>query len=612
MEDFFLAQNGGDLFSWGSSDPSIPSSPSPAPLTALNLSQISSGLGNLPDENSSPIHGYPSSDSSYGRHLAPQRVDALRNSNFQISNILRCVSDEMLMQSCPAYQKLAVKNMQLATSLQTQRYSSWFFSESKTVNERMSAPAGDPSSQENGQMTVTDKARVDSSLQLPFSPINREDFKLVDIWTREDWASHPKNPVNQNTDASLSKSKKKKKLKKDDPCPTLLFVQSITGESINCGRGSDLRREARSLFEDFARKGMMSEKFLKMSQEALYCYRKTLYDNFPELRYCEGHWKAEALGILTYPSWKKNYLIGLERAAGGQVKVEKSDDEDDDELLGGVHNGEESDELENVRKRRGSTPSAGRPDKRSRSDETVPNTIPSQSTISTPDSRLFRLVTPRVASPLAQSTLPPNVPDEIRTDRTPIEVADRLSDIGSLVPQQGDGVEKDQSVQAAAACPNDAEKLPSSEPAGVSTAAQTTPGTAATTPEPPAEQADALAEADGAAPETQALTVPDGTLTDGTAVAFSRAVNPTTPIMAAERPVLPPPPTKKEKTEYFKYSDKTTVAWNLFGREYMAANPNAKPLKAEIRTMYNALSKEEKKVYNDQRKELLNVRKVAA
>jgi len=140
----------------------------------------------------------------------------------------------------------------------------------------------------------------------------------------------------------------------------MAYIQDEQGRPVTEARAREICNEARKVFSKLEELGMAPRTWTKISSASSQYYRQVMYGYFPELRFCEGDWKAERLGIDIYPSWSR------QRAEEDAATIKNEGGQDPDNRAEGT-----------LKKRKPTNDNNGEPEergKRVRSAETTPNT----------------------------------------------------------------------------------------------------------------------------------------------------------------------------------------------------------------------------------------------
>lgn len=89
---------------------------------------------------------------------------------------------------------------------------------------------------------------------------------------------------------------------------------------------SDARRSAMSFYFELQNDHLLPETWGRAPINVKTRFRAVLEAEITDLRFCDGHWKADKLASITYPSW-----CGTHRRDNKIKTEEKTDDDEDDE-----------------------------------------------------------------------------------------------------------------------------------------------------------------------------------------------------------------------------------------------------------------------------------------
>jgi hypothetical protein len=124
---------------------------------------------------------------------------------------------------------------------------------------------------------------------IPFHP-RREDYPLVKHWTSGIWKSmrHPK--------------KGTKPERGEDPT-LCLFWEDALGQVISLDRRRSVLRTLRTFWQGTHNKGVPVNTLTNIGLGLLQEYRTFMENEYPWLRLCEDHWKADQIWINNFTAW---------------------------------------------------------------------------------------------------------------------------------------------------------------------------------------------------------------------------------------------------------------------------------------------------------------------
>ena len=164
---------------------------------------------------------------------------------------------------------------------------------------------------------LTFPAPSTSAHATPDFPAHRQDFLLVNYWTKQEWneaskhedtmefchAGHPKRGTSQGVNV------------------TMRYVEDESGQMIDGHKASAIHKMACSIWAAFVQHGKAPTKWSQADIVVLQSYQREMQQHFPELPLCENNWKAEQIAIDNYPLWRTHYH-------GTKVKQESSNSSD--------------------------------------------------------------------------------------------------------------------------------------------------------------------------------------------------------------------------------------------------------------------------------------------
>lgn len=134
----------------------------------------------------------------------------------------------------------------------------------------------------------------------------RESFQPVEFnfWTEDEWDAHEKKQNATSSGADDKKGKKGKTRLANDENVRYVFVEDAKGVAVKGGYAGKIREGAYQIFLEMRRKGVAPATWTHIDAEVLAYFRYKMELQFPELRYCANHWKADKVGALEYNNWR--------------------------------------------------------------------------------------------------------------------------------------------------------------------------------------------------------------------------------------------------------------------------------------------------------------------
>ncbi|KAG1730659.1 uncharacterized protein EDB91DRAFT_747884 [Suillus paluster] len=125
---------------------------------------------------------------------------------------------------------------------------------------------------------------------------NCADFPSEFIWTKEDWKKCQEKPSTQ--------------LEKLHP---LRYIVDKNNKPIPLEHVTTIRTTSRRVFVDIWNIKEAPKSWGAASGSASKLYYREMVTFFPELGYCDGNWKCDAIATASYTSWHKNHISRLVR-----------------------------------------------------------------------------------------------------------------------------------------------------------------------------------------------------------------------------------------------------------------------------------------------------------
>jgi len=113
----------------------------------------------------------------------------------------------------------------------------------------------------------------------------------------------------------------------------MLFVKDKDGKSIDGHRATEIRRIARSIWAELAKKDRAPKSWCKADMSTAQEYNRKMRHFFPELCFCKFDWKAEQIVIENYPSWYQHHSKDKEKSVKRKVADVILDSDSADEVV---------------------------------------------------------------------------------------------------------------------------------------------------------------------------------------------------------------------------------------------------------------------------------------
>lgn len=244
----------------------------------------------------------PSRSSSHWDMEATQYMPRLNQYDRAIGD---ATHDELLRTNNKAYMGLILAKVEIQAEFKVLQMAYNKLAESLAPGQS-NRPNPDPSARPVSE-TPSNIANAPHAPALPLSgptshlpPLKRHDYPQIKYWFKQDWMTTKKCASNgvilgglEDDDDGADNSKN----------ISLQYVQDETGEVISGYRAREIRLTARMIWSQLELSGLAPNVWSEVTQAASTYYRSELYRLYPELRLCDGNWKADLIATKNYSQW---------------------------------------------------------------------------------------------------------------------------------------------------------------------------------------------------------------------------------------------------------------------------------------------------------------------
>ena len=132
--------------------------------------------------------------------------------------------------------------------------------------------------------------------------LNVADYPSLQFWNKSAWKKHVKS-TKDTTTVNQKAAKKGSTRAADGENVTMQFVEDADGRMIDGYRAGEIRKHARSIFNDIAKYTSPPATWGAASSIMRDYYHQQMYRRFPEVQYCDLDWKAEKIASEAYTHW---------------------------------------------------------------------------------------------------------------------------------------------------------------------------------------------------------------------------------------------------------------------------------------------------------------------
>jgi hypothetical protein len=153
---------------------------------------------------------------------------------------------------------------------------------------------------------------------LPSKPLRQEDYPNIKYWYKHQWNSSKSEVVASSEPGGRGRSRAAQ-----GKNVTMGFVEDIDGQPIDGHRATNIRKVTRQIWGELAASGLAPKTWSKIGINALTQFRQQVYEQFPELSYCDNHWKLDRLATDTYSQWDGDKSSGSSESSPAPKNVVK-------------------------------------------------------------------------------------------------------------------------------------------------------------------------------------------------------------------------------------------------------------------------------------------------
>jgi hypothetical protein len=128
------------------------------------------------------------------------------------------------------------------------------------------------------------------------------DFPYIRYWMKHGWKKHLKE-TKDSSPLEPSTGTRGGSRAAEGENVMMQYIEEADGTPISAEKASQIRGRARSIWIGFYPWGLAPDVWGDASKEARDQYYCEMEKHFPVLRYCENHWKAQAVATSIYSQW---------------------------------------------------------------------------------------------------------------------------------------------------------------------------------------------------------------------------------------------------------------------------------------------------------------------
>ncbi|KAI9442695.1 hypothetical protein H4582DRAFT_2073289 [Lactarius indigo] len=162
---------------------------------------------------------------------------------------------------------------------------------------------------------------VNPSTRQLIKPLVKSDYPLIKFWTRLAWKFHLDN-TNDSSNLVPGNNRRGGTRSAQGINVMMLYIENADGTPVNGAVAAEIREFARSIWRGLHTRNAAPERWGDASKEIKEHYYHDMEVKYEVLRYCEGHWKSQAVATAIYSQWYGNFVLGTGKKRGTAVKEE--------------------------------------------------------------------------------------------------------------------------------------------------------------------------------------------------------------------------------------------------------------------------------------------------
>lgn len=155
----------------------------------------------------------------------------------------------------------------------------------------------------------------------------RDDYKQIKIWTHQEYKKVVKDREEKNGIASADQTAGSKggTRKAAGVNVRMDWIEDEEGNPISSYVAGAMRNTAKRCWTQLALEGCLPSKWSEAGQAVMEYFRLKMYEEYPYLRYCEAHWKADQIWIQTFSGFKTNSGAFASTSNSGEGDIDEGE-----------------------------------------------------------------------------------------------------------------------------------------------------------------------------------------------------------------------------------------------------------------------------------------------
>jgi hypothetical protein len=164
----------------------------------------------------------------------------------------------------------------------------------------------------------------------PTHVYSRSEYPNIKYWTKKEWLDAQSAKKKSSKPADQPGTRGRKRISQGENV-SAHYLEDEDGTPVNGMDVSKIREYARSIWIEFETRGVAPKKWSQMPRNVKDEYVSDMEKQWPILRYCDDHWKANQVASSTYSQWYGYHHISSDddnsETKGPSQKRRKVDDD---------------------------------------------------------------------------------------------------------------------------------------------------------------------------------------------------------------------------------------------------------------------------------------------
>ena len=161
----------------------------------------------------------------------------------------------------------------------------------------------------------------------PPSQLDRSMYPKVRFWTKQEWKDYENNHKDSSNLVATSGARGGTRAALGENV-RVRYVEHFDGRMVSGGLATEIRDHARKIWRGFWSRGLAPRTWGAATQEVQDSFVHSMEERFSVLKFCDNHWKAQAIATANYSQWHKAWKAKMEAEAKASHK--RNRDESDD------------------------------------------------------------------------------------------------------------------------------------------------------------------------------------------------------------------------------------------------------------------------------------------